>query len=231
MIVSFFAGMATFVSPCVLPLIPAYISFITGASLEELKNGGKSLKYTFLNALFFVLGFGAVFTLLGASATWLGNTLFDKKDILRWAGGVIVIIFGFHTTGIIRIPFLYYEKRMELKKSSLGFAGSFFVGMAFAVGWTPCVGPILSSILLLASAQDTVARGFLLLVSYSLGLGVPFLLTALFINRAIALFSKMQKYFKAIEITAGLILILVGILILTDSFNAVAGKLTSLFYK
>lgn len=229
-IASFAAGLLTFLTPCVLPLIPAYLSFITGTSLEELKAGGKSAKYTLINAVFFVLGFGAVFTLLGASASWLGNIFFEQRDLIRWIGGSVVIIFGLHTAGILRIPFLYYQKKFELKKAPVGYTGSFIVGSVFALGWTPCIGPVLSSILLLASAQDTVWKGIVLLASYSAGMAVPFLLTALFINRAIAMFSKIQKYFKYIEITAGLVLILVGILILTDSFSMIGGKISSLFY-
>lgn len=227
---SFAAGLLSFLSPCVLPLMPAYISFITGASLEELKSGAKSAKKTFLHSVFFVAGFGVVFVLLGASATLLGGVIFEKRDILRWIGGVVIIIFGMHVSGIVRIPFLYYEKRMELRQSSLGFMGSFFIGMAFAVGWTPCIGPILSSILVLASAQESLAKGIVLLAAYTLGLGIPFILTGLFINRAIALFSKLQKYFKAIEIFAGGVLILIGILLLTDNFVVLSAKINALFY-
>lgn len=228
-ITSFTAGILTFASPCVLPLIPAYLSFITGASLEELKGGGKSVKFTVLNALFFVLGFGFVFTALGASASWLGGALFEYRDAVRWAGGIVVIIFGLHIAGIIRIPFLYYEKRMEMRRSSAGLFGAFMIGLAFALGWTPCIGPVLSSILLLASTQETVGSGVLLLAVYSLGLGVPFLLTALFVNRAMAVFARIQRYYRYIEIVSGVILVLLGIAVLTGSMGRLGELSNRLF--
>lgn len=215
---SFLAGILTFVSPCVLPLIPAYLSFITGASLDELKSEGRTFRRTFLNALFFVLGFSAVFVLLGASASFLGNLLLEKKDVLRWVGGIVVIVFGLHIAGVIRIPLLYSEKRARPGPVRAGYLGAFLVGLAFAAGWTPCVGPILSSILILASTQETVSRGVALLSVYSLGMGIPFLLTALFINGTLRLFSSIKKYYRAIEIASGAILIIVGLLLLTDRF-------------
>ena len=150
---SFIAGVVTFVSPCVLPLIPAYISFITGASIDELKENRVSLRRTFFNALFFVAGFSLLFVLLGASATYVGSLTGQKKDILRYVGGVIVIIFGLHLSGLVPLKFLYQEKKLQMTKISFGYLGSFFLGVAFSAGWTPCVGPILSSILILASAQ------------------------------------------------------------------------------
>ncbi|MBN1621266.1 MAG: cytochrome c biogenesis protein CcdA [Endomicrobiales bacterium] len=220
-IASFLAGIATFISPCVLPLIPAYITFITGASLDDLKTGKNSAIKTFLYALSFVLGFSIIFILLGVSASALGNALSQKKDIIRWAGGIIIIVFGIHITGIIKIKFLYQEKRFQMQKSSLGYLGAFFIGIVFAIGWTPCVGPILSSILILASTQDTVRKGTLLLIIYSTGLAIPFLLTALFINKALQIFTRIKKYFGIIETASGVILVLIGILIITDSFKVI----------
>lgn len=212
----------TFISPCVLPLIPAYLSFITGVSLDELRGGRKAGANTVLSAVFFVIGFGTVFTLLGASASLLGNLLYEKKDVFKWIGGLLVIIFGLHVSGLVRIPFLYYEKRVELKKSSLGFAGSFLIGMAFAVGWTPCVGPILSSVLLLASTQGTAGKGILLLAAYSLGLGVPFILAGVFITRAVSVIRKIQRYFRMIEMLSGTLLVIVGIMILTGGLEFIS---------
>jgi len=217
---SFIAGLLTFVSPCVLPLIPVYISFITGVSVSELKNeSGRTLLRTFLSALFFVLGFSFVFVLLGATASYFGNVLGAHKNIIRWVGGSAVIIFGLHLSGILRINFLYSEKRLNLEKFSGGYLGAFLVGLAFAAGWTPCIGPILSSILVLASAQGTVYKGMLLLSAYSLGFGIPFLLTALFVNLALGMFSKIKNYYGYIETASGVILIIVGLLIVTDSFK------------
>ncbi|MBN1823435.1 MAG: cytochrome c biogenesis protein CcdA [Endomicrobiales bacterium] len=230
LLASFVAGILTFVSPCVLPLIPAYLSFITGASLAELEGGRQgAVKRSFISALFFVAGFSAIFILLGASASFLGAAAAGRRDIIRYVGGAVVVIFGLHLAGVFRIKLLYMQARADLKKPSWGYAGSFLVGVAFAVGWTPCVGPILSSILILASSQGTVSHGVLLLIVYSSGLGIPFLLTALFVGKALSLFSKIKKHYRLIEIISGAILVAVGVLLLTDSFNAVAGRITMLF--
>lgn len=228
-IASFLAGILTFVSPCVLPLIPAYISFITGASLDELRAEGKSFRHTFWNAFFFVLGFSLVFTLLGASASLLGNLISEYRDWIRYIGGGLVIIFGLHIAGVIRIPLLYHEKRVQMGSIHAGHFGPFLIGMAFAVGWTPCVGPILSSILILASAQETVYRGMLLLLAYSLGMGVPFLLTALFINGALRAFARIRRFYRAIEIASGAILVAVGLLLISGKFEMVSGYANRLF--
>jgi cytochrome c-type biogenesis protein len=218
-IASFFAGVATFVSPCILPLIPAYISFITGASLEELESSKLSASSILLKSLFFVLGFSLVFVLLGAFAGLLGGLLARNASLLRMLGGAIAIIFGLHLLGVFRIAFLYREKRMEVKRVKLGLAGSFLFGLAFAFSWTPCVGPILASILALASTQGTVLKGTLLLTVYSLGLGIPFLLTGILIKKALAIFKKIKPFYRAIEVLSGLLLIAIGILILTNSLN------------
>ena len=223
---SFLAGIATFVSPCILPLVPVYLSFITGVSLDKLKSGVNPLKSTFLSALFFVLGFSLIFTLLGASATYLGGLLGERRELLRWIGGIVVIIFGLHLAGVTRIKFLYREKRLPLKKMSRGYLGPFLIGLAFAVGWAPCLGPILSSILILASAQETVYRGIMLLTIYSLGLGIPLLVTALFINGALRLFTRVKRFYKGMEIASGVILIMLGILLLTDNLQIITAYLT-----
>jgi len=226
---SFLGGIVTFVSPCVFPLIPAYISFITGTSLEDLEKGNVSIGNTLLNAVLFVLGFSLVFTLLGASATYLGALTGERKDILRWVGGIVVILFGLHISGIIKLKFLYHEKRLQIKKISFGYLGSFLLGIAFSVGWTPCVGPILSSILILASTQETVYHGTALLAVYSLGLGLPFLITALFIHRILRLFVHVKKYYRWIEIVSGVILVIMGILLVTDRLKIVTGNLNTMW--
>ncbi|HAV42845.1 TPA: cytochrome C biogenesis protein [bacterium] len=230
-IASLLAGIATFISPCVLPLIPAYISFITGASIEELKNGKGSTKHTLLSALFFVFGFSLIFILLGASATYLGALLGENRDLLRVIGGVAVILFGLHLAGALRIKFLYQERRLLLpiKRIRLGYLSPFLIGLAFALGWTPCVGPILSSILILASAQETMHEGIMLLGIYSFGLGVPFLITALAINQALGLFTQIKRFYRVIEIASGVILIIVGILLITNRFQMIIGHLVSIF--
>lgn len=228
-IASFIAGLLTFVSPCVLPIIPAYISFIAGASIDELKNNAKSAKKTFFTALFFVLGFSAVFVILGASATLLGNFLGKNKDIIRWVGGIIVIIFGLHLSGLFTIPFLNYQKKIQLGNLKISYLGAFLIGITFAAGWTPCIGPILSSILILASTQGKMFQGIMLLLFYSLGIGIPLLITALFINWALSVFAAIKKYYRIIEILSGVILVVIGIIILTGNFNRLTGYIVGLF--
>ena len=228
LLASFAAGILTFVSPCILPLIPAYLSFITGESIDTLTNEHRPLARTLLHAVFFILGFTVIFVLLGASASYLGTLAGRHRDLLRWVGGVLVIILGIHMAGIIRIPFLYRQSRVETGRLAWGYLGSFVVGVAFAVGWTPCVGPILSSILILASAQDTVAQGMLLLAAYSLGLGIPLLLTALFINWALRFFHAVRRWYRAIEITSGAVLVILGLLLITDRLQRVSGMLLML---
>ncbi len=242
---SFAAGILTFISPCVLPLIPAYITFITGISIKHTgtpapaketidtkeknnqpfikqltyENNGSHFKI-FLSSLIFVLGFTTVFVLLGISATYIGSLFLDNINILKWAGGIIVIIFGLHLTGIFKIPFLYKQfSYLNLTGKKTNYFTVFFIGCAFALGWTPCVGPILSSILILASTQETVNQGAVLLVFYSLGLGIPFILTALFINKFLSVFNSVKKHYKTIEVFSGILLAGVGILIITDGFN------------
>ena len=212
-IISFFAGIATFISPCLLPMIPLYISYITGSSIENLTTVGKPLRML-PPALFFVLGFTLVFVLLGASATYLGNLLIQKQEILRYVGGAIVIIFGLHITGLIKIKSLYKEKKIRVKNKFSGYFGAFIMGFVFAIGWTPCVGPILASILVMASTEKTVLKGIILLFCYSIGLGVPFILTSLLINTMVKFLKKIQKFYRRIELCSGIILIIAGIFII-----------------
>ena len=222
LLASFAAGLLTFISPCVLPLIPAFISFITGSSIEDLREHKTSLRKTFFKAVIFVLGFSLVFVVLGLSASWLGGVFIEFRDWLRYIGGAVIIIFGLHMAGIFRIKFLYRQASASGKiQSGAAWAGAFFVGAAFAVGWTPCVGPILSSILILASTQGSAADGFWLLLVYSLGLGIPFILTSLFINWFLRFFNRIKKYYGVIEIVSGILLILIGALIITDGFSKI----------
>ena len=227
---SFTAGLLSFVSPCILPLIPAFISFITGVSLENLKTSEQPAKSVFFKTLGFIAGFSLVFIILGMSASWLGGFLGEYKSILRYAGGLAVIILGLHICGVFKIKFLYRQLSAADKISAgAGWAGSFFVGCAFALGWTPCVGPILASVLLVASTQGSVASGFWLLVFYSLGLGVPFMLTALFINRFLKVSGFLKKHYKIIEILSGILLVVTGTLLINDSFTKVTVFLLQIF--
>lgn len=229
---AFFAGVISFVSPCVLPLIPGYLSFISGVSVEEMKDKdekSKVLRRVGLNSIFFILGFSVVFILLGASATFLGKFLLSRLAILYKVAGVIIIIFGLHLLGLFKIPFLNYEKRFHSRTKPLGFLGAFLVGLAFAFGWTPCIGPILAGILLVASNQETVGKGVVLLSFYSLGLGIPFFLTGIGFNRFLGFSGWLKRHFKIIEIVSGVFLILVGLLIFFNSISFIAELMFRLF--
>jgi cytochrome c-type biogenesis protein len=229
---AFFAGVISFVSPCVLPLIPGYLSFISGVSVDEMKDKdekSKVLKRVGLNSIFFILGFSVVFILLGASATFLGKFLLSRLAILYKVAGVIIIIFGLHLLGLFKIPFLNYEKRFHSRTKPLGFLGAFLVGLAFAFGWTPCIGPILAGILLLASNQETVGKGIVLLSFYSLGLGIPFFLTGIGFNRFLGFSGWLRRHYRTIEILSGVFLILVGLLIFFNSISFIAEIMFRLF--
>ncbi len=209
------AGVLSFVSPCVLPLIPAYISYISGASLQEIQAGEVSSKKIIVNSIAFVLGFSTVFVLLGASASLIGRVLARHMNTFKLIAGIIIIIFGLHTAGIMRIKFLNYEKKVQVKRSnSATLIGAYVIGIAFAAGWTPCVGPILGAILATASTYTTMWKGILLLAIYSLGLGIPFILTAWAINKFFVAFKQIRKYFHAIEVISGILLIIVGLLLI-----------------
>jgi cytochrome c-type biogenesis protein len=214
-ITALLAGVLSFVSPCVLPLIPAYISYISGVSLQDMQSGEVSSKKIIINSIAFVLGFSTVFILLGASASLIGKVLARHMNTFKLIAGIIIIIFGLHTAGIIRIKFLNYEKKVQVKRSnSATLIGAYVIGIAFAAGWTPCVGPILGAILAEASTYTTMSKGIILLTVYSLGLGIPFILTAWAINKFFAAFKQIRKYFHAIEIISGILLIIVGLLLI-----------------
>jgi cytochrome c-type biogenesis protein len=232
-LVAFSAGLLSFISPCVLPLIPAYISFTTGLSLAELTEGDKKgtlRKATIFNSLFFILGFSIVFVALGVSATLLGQFLLEYQSILTKVGGVLIILFGLFIAGLFRLDFLYREKRIHLKSKPAGYLGSLLVGATFALGWTPCVGPILSAILLYASASKSLGCGIALLGIYSLGLGIPFFLSSLALNSFLIYVDRARKYIRAISVVSGVFLIIIGILILTDYFRTVSNFIMYLFH-
>lgn len=217
LLVAFGAGIASFLSPCILPLIPAYLAFITGISIDELKDSQekiRNLKRILYETLLFILGFSFIFIILGASATYLGNLVSSYQRALRIVGGIIVILFGLYLTGLLKIKPLQYEKRIHLKTKPAHLFGSFLIGSVFALGWSPCVGPILASILAYAAIQKTLSQGILLLSLYSLGLGVPFLLTALAINTFLNFFQRIRRYLRGISIASGLLLIIVGFLVI-----------------
>lgn len=223
--VAFLAGLLTFFNPCVFPLVPSYISYITGFSIEELSLGDRKLliiKST-LGSLCFISGFSIIFVLLGFSASFAGSLVFEFQDYLRIVGGLIIIFFGLTLTGILRVGFLDIEKKFNMKNKPVGYAGAFILGMTFAAGWVPCVGPILSSILTIAATSGSRFFGGLLLFSYCLGLGLPIFVSAIAFNYFLALYKHTVKYLRVISIISGILLIVIGLLLMTGNFASFSG--------
>ena len=232
---AFLAGILSFISPCVLPLIPGYLSFVSGVTLEEMRAPAASVtlvdssakrRRTVIMSLAFVLGFSIIFIALGASATAIGTLLMEHLQLLGKIAGVVIILFGLHMMGVLKIGLLYKEKRVQTNKKPAGFFGAILVGIAFAFGWTPCIGPILSAILLVASTQETIGEGVQLLASYSAGLGVPFIATSLAINKFLAASARIRKHYHTIEVVSGILMVIVGVLIFTNKFTVIARFLT-----
>ncbi|HEV7219248.1 MAG TPA: cytochrome c biogenesis protein CcdA [Terriglobales bacterium] len=222
-IAAFVAGLVSFLSPCVLPLVPGYVSLISGVGIEELKSQQTGLlRKVMLNSVAFIVGFSTVFIALGAISTEVGQVMARYKSVLGQVAGVVIILFGLHLTGILRINALYSDKRLHNMKGGSTVGGAFLIGFAFAFGWTPCVGPILSVILGFAAAQDSVAKGVLLLSVYSLGLAVPFLLTSLGIERFLKFYSRFKTHMHALEVGSGGLLIALGILLIFGRFTLLA---------
>lgn len=232
LVTSFVAGLISFLSPCVLPLVPAYLSYITGISVEDIRKQeeqkhARVAAKVVLHSLMFILGFSLVFVALGASATTLGRTIQRHHRLFLQIAGVVIIIFGIHLTGIFKIGLLYREKRFN-RAGKAGILGSFVIGLAFAFGWTPCIGPILAGILTIAATRESVSQGVLLLGVYSLGLGVPFLLVGLSVNRFFGFYKSFKKHLRIVEVVSGVLLILIGGLILTNNLNWLAQKFSFL---
>lgn len=227
-----FAGFISFISPCVLPLVPAYISFISGVSMDELRNAERQQQMTLrlmVSSLLFIGGFTLVFVLLGATATFVGGFLLQNLGIISKVAGVVLIIFGLHVAGLIKIPFLNYEARFQTGNKPTSAIGAILVGSAFAFGWTPCIGPILGGILAIAGSQETVGQGMLLLLVYSFGLGVPFFLTAIATQRLLRAMNRVKKHFKTIEIVSGGFLIVIGVMMVFNLFTTLNGLLVRWF--
>jgi cytochrome c-type biogenesis protein len=224
LLAAFAAGFLSFISPCVLPLIPGYISFVSGISVDEMRGDtapATSRLQVFLTSLAFVIGFSIVFVALGASATAIGKFMFAKLPLLSKIAGVILIIFGLHTMGVFRLAFLETEKRVHAQRKPAGPLGAMLVGVAFAFGWTPCIGPILGGILAIAGSKYTVSEGITLLAVYSLGLGIPFLLTSLAINQFFTAAKRIRKHYHTIEVASGALLIAIGVLIVTGQLTII----------
>ncbi len=219
-VVAFTAGLFSFLSPCVLPLFPSYLSFVTGMSVSDLSADLTSAarRRVMLHAVAFVVGFSVIFVALGASFSVAGTLLLDYRDWIRRVGGVLIVLFGLYIAGILRVGILGRTKQIELREEPAGYVGSLLVGLTFAIGWTPCVGPILGAILSLAGTAETVGRGVGLLVAYSAGLGVPFLLSALALGGFLKFFKRYRPFIPAVERFAGVILVLVGVLVFTNYY-------------
>ena len=218
---AFLAGLLSFLSPCVLPLIPAYFTFITGFSMEELfrKDSPNVRKKVFFSTLAFVAGFTVVFVMMGAAASGLGSLVAQYKDYIRIIGGLIIILLGIHMTGWIRFKKLDIEKRVHIQKKPIHLLGTFIVGMAFGVGWSPCIGPLLGSILIIAGSKETIWQGVTLLSIYAAGLALPFIIISIFINFLLEFLRSASRAMKYINPIAGILLIVVGLFLITDSFT------------
>ncbi len=224
-LIAFGAGLISFLSPCVLPLIPGYISYISGQSLQEILN---KKEINFFPLILFCLGFSTVFVLLGASASFLGQTLLQNSEILRIVAGIVIIIFSLQLIGIINIPYLNFEKRFDAKESR-NILFPYVIGVAFGFGWTPCIGPILGSILALASIEETLSRAIILLISYSLGLAIPFVLSGYLIQRFLLFSKNFKKNINLISKIGGITLLVTGILILTNQLQAIGFYIIEIF--
>ena len=223
--IAFGAGLISFLSPCVLPLIPGYVSFISGQSLQEIL---KSKQVNFFPLVLFCLGFSTVFIILGASASYLGQTLLQNSDTLRIIAGIIIIIFSLQLIGLINISYLNFEKRFEAKKSQ-NILFPYLIGLAFGFGWTPCIGPILGSILALASMEDTLSRAIILLIFDSLGLAIPFVLSGYLIQKFLIFSKNFKKNINLISKIGGIVLLITGFLILTDQLQTIGFYILEFF--
>jgi len=229
----FVAGLLSFVSPCVLPLIPAYISFLGGASLKQLTEEGgvddATARRVFYSAIAFVFGFATVFIALGATATVISNVLAQNSLILGRIAGVIIVIFGLHYMGLFKIGFLNFDKRFHLENKPAGLIGAYVLGLAFAFGWTPCVGPILASVLMVAASGDSIGYGVSLLSVYAAGIGIPFLIAAFAVKPFMAFMTKFRRHMHKVEIAVGLLLVVTGVVIFTGDINLIANWLLETF--
>ncbi len=223
--IAFTAGVFSFLSPCVLPLVPSYLTFVTGMSLEDLQEG-VNRKATFLHSLLFVVGFSTIFILLGASASFLGQFFKQYELWIARVGGLIIILLGLHLSGVFRLAPLMRERRMQFNDKPAGYIGTFGVGMAFGAGWTPCIGPILGAILTYGFSQDTMWAGVGLLTVYSIGLAVPFLIASLALDWFLQTFKRFRHWIPVVEKASGVLLIVLGLLLITGKFTVLSGWLT-----
>ena len=213
------AGVLSFLSPCVLPIIPPYLAYMGGISMNQLTESGSDRRPAVIASVFFVMGLSTVFLLLGFTASAFGQFFLHNQQLFGQIAGVIIIVFGLHFIGIFRIPLLMREARLDAGDQGGSALGAYVLGLAFAFGWTTCIGPILGAILSLSAQEDSIGRGTFLMAMYAVGLGLPFILSALFINRAMGLMNRMKRHMGLIEKTMGVLLLAVGILMLTGAFS------------
>ena len=231
-IVAFVAGLLTYLSPCLLPLIPAFIAYITGVSFADMKDEGKKRelrKKTIIHSMLFIAGFSVVFVLLGLTATLVGKVLFQYQKFIRIAGGILIMLFGMQLLGVLRFDFLIKERKLSIATKGASYIGSFLIGVTFAAAWTPCAGPILGSILVLAGTKANAFMGAKLLIIYSMGIAIPFFVTAILVNTFLGYFNRLQKVIGIINIIGGVFLIIVGILVATNYFTVISEKVLSSF--
>lgn len=219
MLIALFAGVLSFLSPCVLPIVPPYLAYMGGISMGEMRTDDQARRRVILPALFFVLGLSTVFLLLGFTASAFGAFFLQNQVLFSKISGAVVIVFGLHFIGVFRIPLLDREARLDAGEQGGSAFGAYVLGLAFAFGWTPCIGPQLGAILSIAAQEGSVQRGTLLLAVYALGLGLPFLLAALFIERSMGLMQRLKRHMKMIERTMGALLLIVGIMLISGAFT------------
>ena len=233
-VVAFAAGFLTFLSPCLLPVIPAFLAYIAGISLADMADPDKKAearRKTIIHSLLFIAGFSLIFILLGLTATFIGKALFRYQKVIQIGGGILITLFGLYLMGILKFDFLGKEAKIRVKAEGASYVGSFLIGVTFAAAWTPCAGPILGSILLLAGTRSSVAEGAKLLSAYSLGIALPFFVTAILINTFVAYFNRLKKLMSVVNMISGIFLVLVGILIMMNYLNVITAKLSVIFTK
>jgi len=231
-LVAFMGGVFTFLSPCLLPLIPSFIAYITGVSVKDLEDSTKKAQTrskVMAHSLLFIAGFSLVFILLGLTATVIGKALFQYQKAIRITGGILIMLFGLYLTGLLKLDFLLKERRLKLPVKNATYLGSFLIGITFAAAWTPCAGPILGSILVMAGTKANVAQGAKLLTIFSMGIAIPFFITSLLINYFVEYFNKAKKLIAIIDVVGGIFLIIVGILVATNYLSVISERLFGIF--
>ncbi|MDB4191415.1 cytochrome c biogenesis protein CcdA [Amylibacter sp.] len=222
MLIALIAGIFSFLSPCVLPIVPPYLAYMGGISMQKMENDKSTRRHTVTCALFFTLGLSTVFILLGIAVSALGQFMLQNQDWFGRLSGLVIILFGLHFIGLIKIPFLYNDLRVDAGDRGGNAFGAYILGLAFAFGWTPCIGPILGTILSLAAQEASFTRSSILMALYAIGLGVPFILAAVFINNAMRVMKHFKRHMRKVEISMGIMLVLIGITLISGSFSAIS---------